>query len=140
MRAGLGHRDTAANGACWGLAPQKFEMASNSCPDHHRPHHHHHPPANSQHPATRPPWLARSASACSRERVSLVAHTPAELNAPLLTDDTLCLGLERTDNGMKQTSWPDVAPINQKNYYTYVHPEDTSPPPNQCADPTVETT
>ncbi|TLS31399.1 hypothetical protein PpBr36_03608 [Pyricularia pennisetigena] len=27
-------------------------------------------------------------------------------------------GLERTDNGMKQSSWPDVAPINQKNYYT----------------------
>ncbi|KAK0621271.1 ARP8-like protein [Bombardia bombarda] len=27
-------------------------------------------------------------------------------------------GLERTDNGMRQTSWPDVAPINQKNYYT----------------------
>jgi len=27
-------------------------------------------------------------------------------------------GLERTDNGMKQTSWPDVQPINQKNYYT----------------------
>jgi actin-related protein 8 len=27
-------------------------------------------------------------------------------------------GLERTDNGMKQTSWPDVAAINQKNYYT----------------------
>ncbi|KAK3953608.1 hypothetical protein QBC32DRAFT_234104 [Pseudoneurospora amorphoporcata] len=27
-------------------------------------------------------------------------------------------GLERTDNGMKQTSWPDVVPINQKNYYT----------------------
>jgi actin-related protein 8 len=27
-------------------------------------------------------------------------------------------GLERTDNGMTQTSWPDVAPINQKNYYT----------------------
>jgi len=21
---------------------------------------------------------------------------------------------------MKQTSWPDVVPINQKNYYTYV--------------------
>lgn len=20
---------------------------------------------------------------------------------------------------MKQTNWPDVAPINQKNYYTY---------------------
>ncbi|KAJ2897507.1 hypothetical protein MKZ38_004630 [Zalerion maritima] len=27
-------------------------------------------------------------------------------------------GLERTDNGMKQTNWPDVIPINQKNYYT----------------------
>ena len=32
----------------------------------------------------------------------------------------LCTGLSRTDNGMKQTSWPDVTPINQKNYYTYV--------------------
>jgi actin-related protein 8 len=29
-------------------------------------------------------------------------------------------GLERTDNGMKQSSWPDVPMINQKNYYTYV--------------------
>ncbi|KFH49068.1 actin-related protein-like protein [Hapsidospora chrysogenum ATCC 11550] len=27
-------------------------------------------------------------------------------------------GLERTDNGMKLTSWPEVAAINQKNYYT----------------------
>ena len=27
-------------------------------------------------------------------------------------------GLERTDNGMKQSNWPDVSPINQKNYYT----------------------
>ncbi|KAK8020633.1 Actin-related protein- ARP8 class [Apiospora arundinis] len=27
-------------------------------------------------------------------------------------------GLERTDNGMKQTNWPDVPAINQKNYYT----------------------
>lgn len=29
-------------------------------------------------------------------------------------------GLERTDNGLKQTSWPEAFPINQKNYYTYV--------------------
>jgi hypothetical protein len=29
-------------------------------------------------------------------------------------------GLERTDNGMKQTSWPEVSMINQKNYYTSV--------------------
>ena len=27
-------------------------------------------------------------------------------------------GLERTDNQMGLTSWPDVNPINQKNYYT----------------------
>ncbi|KAF7948424.1 uncharacterized protein EAE97_003835 [Botrytis byssoidea] len=27
-------------------------------------------------------------------------------------------GLERTDNGLKQTSWPEAFPINQKNYYT----------------------
>ncbi|KAN0115165.1 actin-like ATPase domain containing protein [Hyaloscypha variabilis] len=27
-------------------------------------------------------------------------------------------GLARTDNNMKQTSWPDVGMINQKNYYT----------------------
>jgi actin-related protein 8 len=27
-------------------------------------------------------------------------------------------GLERTDNGMKQTTWPEVVAINQKNYYT----------------------
>lgn len=38
----------------------------------------------------------------------------------MLTCCALSLGLERTDNGMKQTSWPDVVPINQKNYYTYV--------------------
>lgn len=30
------------------------------------------------------------------------------------------LGLERTDNGMKQSSWPEVQMINQKNYYTFV--------------------
>ena len=27
-------------------------------------------------------------------------------------------GLERTDNSMGLTSWPEVNPINQKNYYT----------------------
>lgn len=33
----------------------------------------------------------------------------------------ICLpGLERTDNSMGLSSWPVVAPINQKNYYTYV--------------------
>ena len=27
-------------------------------------------------------------------------------------------GLERTDNNMELTSWPQVTMINQKNYYT----------------------
>lgn len=27
-------------------------------------------------------------------------------------------GLQRTDNGMKQSSWPEIQMINQKNYYT----------------------
>ena len=40
------------------------------------------------------------------------------LGSPLNLLLTLDPGLERTDNGMKQTSWPDVTPINQKNYYT----------------------
>lgn len=31
-------------------------------------------------------------------------------------------GLERTDNNMELSSWPQIAPINQKNYYTYVYP------------------
>lgn len=29
-------------------------------------------------------------------------------------------GLERTDNNMELSSWPQIPPINQKNYYTYV--------------------
>ena len=29
-------------------------------------------------------------------------------------------GLERTDNNMSTTIWPQVTMINQKNYYTYV--------------------
>ena len=28
------------------------------------------------------------------------------------------IGLERTDNNMDLTSWPQVNMINQKNYYT----------------------
>ena len=27
-------------------------------------------------------------------------------------------GLERTDNNMELTSWPQIMAINQKNYYT----------------------
>ena len=41
------------------------------------------------------------------------SHERADAN------NLLSSGLERTDNGMKMTSWPEVTPINQKNYYTY---------------------
>ncbi len=34
---------------------------------------------------------------------------------------TLYAGLQRTDNNMEFTTWPQVPMINQKNYYTYVH-------------------
>jgi actin-related protein 8 len=29
-------------------------------------------------------------------------------------------GLERTDNNLELTTWPQVNMINQKNYYTFV--------------------
>lgn len=35
-----------------------------------------------------------------------------------MADKRRYAGLERTDNGMKMTTWPEVAAINQKNYYT----------------------
>ena len=31
------------------------------------------------------------------------------------------VGLQRTDNNMEFTNWPQVQMINQKNYYTYVY-------------------
>lgn len=34
----------------------------------------------------------------------------------------LDIGLERTDNNMELSSWPQIPAINQKNYYTYVYP------------------
>lgn len=33
------------------------------------------------------------------------------------------VGLQRTDNNMDITSWPQVSMINQKNYYTQVSPK-----------------
>lgn len=32
----------------------------------------------------------------------------------------IAIGLQRTDNNMLHTTWPQVNMINQKNYYTYV--------------------
>ncbi len=50
----------------------------------------------------------------------LAAH-PSMCDRRIWTDSFRALeGLERTDNGMKHTNWPEVTPINQKNYYTYV--------------------
>jgi actin-related protein 8 len=30
----------------------------------------------------------------------------------------ISVGLEKTDNSLELTSWPQVSMINQKNYYT----------------------
>lgn len=40
-----------------------------------------------------------------------------------------CAGLQRTDNNMEFTTWPQVNMINQKNYYTCVS---FSSPPHPC--------
>jgi hypothetical protein len=37
-----------------------------------------------------------------------------------LEELTTDIGLERTDNNMELSSWPQIPAINQKNYYTYV--------------------
>jgi hypothetical protein len=34
-------------------------------------------------------------------------------------------GLQRTDNNLDFSNWPLAQMINQKNYYTYVHPLST---------------
>ena len=38
---------------------------------------------------------------------------------------TTFIGLERTDNNMNLTSWPNITGINQKNYYTWVVSSDS---------------
>ncbi len=59
-------------------------------------------------PARAPTWASSSA----RSRAAMCKAS---------ADESFSLeGLERTDNGMKQSNWPDVTPINQKNYYTCV--------------------
>ena len=45
---------------------------------------------------------------------------PTYMASCMLT--TLYAGLQRTDNNMEFTTWPQVPMINQKNYYTYVNP------------------
>lgn len=76
-----------------------------------------------------PKWSAKSASASSfgkvsrssvsRSRIALVERNFGRWKS-LANGLPGLQGLERTDNNMKQTSWPEVTPINQKNYYTYV--------------------
>lgn len=40
--------------------------------------------------------------------------------AVVIADADGRVGLERTDNNLDLTNWPQVTPINQKNYYTFV--------------------
>lgn len=53
------------------------------------------------------------------ELISFTSHALSILKGYKLTV-LFFTGLERTDNNMELSSWPQIAPINQKNYYTYV--------------------
>jgi actin-related protein 8 len=46
----------------------------------------------------------------------MLTHPSPALRRGVSTNELL--GLERTDNNMDLSSWPQVAAINQKNYYT----------------------
>lgn len=59
----------------------------------------------------------RSGKALLREEGSTLFCTQL---AGLDADMNFTEGLERTDNNMDLTMWPQVNMINQKNYYTYV--------------------
>lgn len=69
-------------------------------------------------------WLEKSARGFSSGKVRQAPFpSNGRWKIPItrcISADMISLGLERTDNGMKLTSWPDVTPINQKNYYTCV--------------------
>lgn len=47
-------------------------------------------------------------------------HNARRCQETPLTTASPPIGLQRTDNGMDFTTWPQVNMINQKNYYTYV--------------------
>ena len=62
----------------------------------------------------------RSGKALLREEGKRHSRYPSYLNIVWRLTMCLLLGLERTDNNMDLTTWPQINPINQKNYYTYV--------------------
>ncbi|KAH7045264.1 hypothetical protein B0J12DRAFT_701356 [Macrophomina phaseolina] len=62
-------------------------------------------------PAIDPPELPRP-------RPQLPAMVGKKSGRALMRDE----GLERTDNNLDLTTWPQVSMINQKNYYTSVTP------------------
>lgn len=46
-------------------------------------------------------------------------HSSVQGRMHILTWSFAFTGLQRTDNNMEFTTWPQVNMINQKNYYTY---------------------
>ena len=59
-------------------------------------------------------WQKDEQANCQRRRLFLLEA----INAVRIANGQL--GLERTDNNLDLTNWPQVTPINQKNYYTFV--------------------
>ena len=60
----------------------------------------------------------RSGKALLREEGKRHPQYLLHVDCALRADETLLAGLERTDNNMDLTTWPQINPINQKNYYT----------------------
>lgn len=92
-------------------------------PDPRSPAHVHHPCAGINYLLAAPNRSTRHLTMVGKvsERVLLREGSPPRSPAgsePHCADTPTSPGLERTDNGMKLTTWPDVTPINQKNYYT----------------------
>lgn len=68
------------------------------------------------------PWWAKSpAEPCLGRKVCAESIRGSSSPWPILLCTDCGTGLQRTDNNMEFTSWPQVNMINQKNYYTYVH-------------------
>ncbi|KAK2628362.1 hypothetical protein QTJ16_003008 [Diplocarpon rosae] len=71
-------------------------------------------PSERHHDRKRPSSLLRITVVKLQHQLSIIEMVGKKSGKALLREE----GLERTDNGMKQSSWPEVPMINQKNYYT----------------------
>lgn len=66
------------------------------------------------------PPSKKAKQAASAKPEGTIPAVPASLINHLCSSHSdSSTGLERTDNNMSLSSWPQIVAINQKNYYTY---------------------